>query len=166
VLRARSNANAHFGRFWSVSWRSPAESHDHHGPRVGGYNHVAAKWQWVRNHIELFDLIEAGTADVKNLNYVGAEQKYSVAMAWTKGLRDFVQGKDADWQYDPAADFAKKQKNADVSNIEKLTEFEHSISLTFGHHYDSGTITSDLLSGNTEISDRWWGNDTLGCVHR
>lgn len=129
-------------------------------PGAVGYNHAAAKWQWVRNHLELFDLIGAAAGDVKNLNYVGAEQKYNAAMAWTKGLRDFVQGKDAAWQYNPAA-FAKQQKNANVSTIEDLAQFERSGKIDFGHYFDSGAFTSDLVSSNSEISDHWWGNDAL-----
>lgn len=129
-------------------------------PDSGSYNHAAAKWQWVRNHVELWDLIEAAANEVKTLNYVGAEEKYSIALYWTVKLRDFVRGKDKFWQYDPAA-FAKKEKNTDVSNIDALTAFERRLPLYFGHHYDAPSLASDLLPGNAEITDRWWGNDTL-----
>jgi hypothetical protein len=129
-------------------------------PNSGGYNHLEAKWQWVRNHVELWELIVAANNDMKSLNYVGAEEKYKLALFWTSKLRDFTSNALAWWQYDPAA-FAKEQKNADVSTIDKLAEYERRYHRNFGQHYDSsaGTVVSDLLPGDTEISEHWWGKD-------
>ena len=142
------------------SFIETAKSGGKFDPLSGAYNHAASKWQWVRNHIELWDLIVAGHNDLKSLNYVAAEDKYNLALAWTIKLRDFVRGAAAWWQYDPAA-FAKEQKNADVSTMAKLTEYERRYHRNFGQHYDSstGTVTSDLLSGGGEISEYWWGKD-------
>ena len=50
--------------------------------RAAARNHVKLKWQWVRNHIELYDLIVAAHNDARSLNYVAAEQKYAQALAW------------------------------------------------------------------------------------
>ena len=128
-------------------------------PASGAYN-AGAAWQWVRNHIELWGLIVAANNDAKSLNYVGAEEKYNLALYWTTKLRDLVTGAGASWQYDPAA-FAKEQKNFDVSTIEKLMDYEKRYHINFGHYYDSGsgTIVSDLLSGGGAISEHWWGKD-------
>jgi hypothetical protein len=142
------------------SFIDTAKSGGKFDPASGAYNHLAAKWQWVRNHIELWELIVAGNDDAKSLNYVGAEDKYKLALAWTIKLREFVSSASAWWQYDPAA-FAKEQKNADVSTVEKLIEFEQRYHRNFGQYYDSSTggVTSDLLSGGGEITEHWWGKD-------
>lgn len=142
------------------SFIDAAKSGGKFDPNSGAYNHAAAKWQWVRNHIELWELIVAGHNDVKSLNYVPAEEKYNLALWWTTKLRDFVSSASAKWQYDPAA-FAKEQKNVDVSTIEKLTDYEGRYHRSFGQHWDSdtGSFATDLLAGGGEISDRWWGKD-------
>lgn len=127
-------------------------------PGAVGENHSAAKWQWVRNHIELFELSEAAFADVKILNYPGAEAKYATALRWVKGLRELLLGKDAAWAY-KASDFAKAQKNADVSDIEKLSGYERTFRLGIGHYVSGGATISDFLPGNNEISEHYWGDD-------
>jgi hypothetical protein len=129
-------------------------------PTSSAYNHVEAKWQWVRNHVELWDLVVAANNDTRSLNHVAAEEKYKLALWWTIKLRDFALNASAWWQYDPAA-FAKEQKNADVGTVEKLAEYERRYHRNFGQHYDSGsgTVVSDLLAGGGEISEHWWGND-------
>lgn len=141
------------------SFIDTAKSGGKFDPNSGAYNHAAAKSQWARNHIELWELIVAGNNDAKSLNYVGAEEKYNLALAWTTKLRDFVRSASAWWQYDPAA-FAKEQKNADVSTVEKLIGYERRYHIHFGQHWDSstGSIASDFLAGG-EISDHWWGKD-------
>lgn len=132
----------------------------------GAYNHAAAKWQWVRNHVELWEVISDANNTAASLNYAVAEQKYTTALDWVTKLRSFATNSDAAWQYDPNA-FAKAQKNTDVSTIEKLgvdsgsirPGFEGMYWRFFGQHYDSsiGGVISDLLSGGAEISDEWWG---------
>lgn len=124
----------------------------------GAYDHAASKWQWVRNHIDVWELIVAASNDATSLNFVAAEQKYTTALDWVNRLRSIAAGGDATWQYDPAS-FAKEQKNADVSTIEKLTDFEHRYWRFFGQHWDSdlGSMASDLLASGGEVSDRWWG---------
>ena len=124
-------------------------------PGSPGYNLVAAKWQWVRNHIELFELSEAAFADVQNLNYSAAEEKYRTALEWVTKLRDFV-GPDSAWSYNPNA-FAKTQKNYDVSDIDKLTQFEHSGLFGLGQYFSNLTFDTDFQPGTLEIKDHWWG---------
>jgi Tc toxin complex TcA C-terminal TcB-binding domain len=127
-------------------------------PSSGAYDHAATKWQWVRNHVEVSELIDAANKDAAAINYPAAEDKYKTALDWVTKLRSFATNADAAWQYNPAA-FAKAQKNADVSTIEKLDDFERTYHRYFGQHWDSGlmTVASDLLPGGTEISDQWWG---------
>jgi hypothetical protein len=127
-------------------------------PGRAGYDHAFAKWQWVRNHLELQDLIESAHADAKSLNYVSAEQKYGLALAWSDKLRRLISFSPAGWwEYNPAA-VAKAQKNADVSTVNGLALFERSAQLYLGWHYGVIPEYGDLLAGNTEISERWWGN--------
>ncbi|HEX2541206.1 MAG TPA: hypothetical protein VHM00_08995 [Caldimonas sp.] len=121
----------------------------------GGLDHRAAKVQWLRNHIDLHDVIVAAHQDARSLNPVAAEGKYAWALAAVKWLRDFAKAHDAWWDYQPAA-FAKEQKNADVSTVEKLAQYERRYHRGFGQHYESGSIASDFLTTG-EISDRWWG---------
>lgn len=66
-------------------------------PGRTGYDHRFAKWQWVRNHLELQDLIEGAHTDAKSLNYVAAEQKYALALAWTEKLRGLISFSPAGW---------------------------------------------------------------------
>ncbi len=136
-------------------------------PTSGSYDHKAAKWQWVRNHVELWEFISDANNTAASLNYAFAEQKYLTALDWVRQLREFALKSDATWQYDPAS-FVKAQKNTDVSTIEKLgvdsgsarLGFEGMYWRFFGQHWDSDIQAplSDLLPGNTEITDHWWGN--------
>jgi hypothetical protein len=128
-------------------------------PHQDGPNPAAVKWQWVRNHVELWDLIMSAHADAASLNCAGAQQKYGLALAWSTKLRELA-GPDAIWHYNPST-FVNEQRKADVSSIEKLSQYEpHTI--TIGYHWDSeqSTSLSDLHAGDTEIIDNWWGSDS------
>jgi hypothetical protein len=131
-----------------------------------GANHIAVKWQWVRNHLELQDLIVAAHNDAKSLNYVGAEQKYELAKAWAGKMREFIA---LDWEYLPKTfprwgytptAVAKEQKAADVGTMEKLRQYESRYHLYLGWRVP--LLSSDLIrdgSGKAiEISERWWGS--------
>jgi hypothetical protein len=127
-------------------------------PGRGAYDHVAGKWQWVRNHLELQDLINAANNDAKSLNYVAAEQKYALALVWAEKLRRLISFAPAGWwDYDPAAT-AKWQKKADVSDMAKLVTYERQYHLYLGWHYGIVPEYGDILAGNTEISAKWWGD--------
>lgn len=126
----------------------------------GGPDHGAVKWQWVRNHIDLYDLIVSAHADAKSLNYVAAERKYATARSWTGDLRkllntdwDYATGTYTKWGYSPATE-AKLQKKADVSTIDKLGQFEKSYTVRFTHHWDG---TDDIELGGADIAVAWWG---------
>jgi hypothetical protein len=136
------------GEFVDKKWKTD--------PSVG--DRAKAKFQWVRNHIELYELFVSANASAKELNFTVAEDKYALMLTYATHLRDAVQSKVAAWDYDANA-FAKKQRNADVSSIEKLDEYERRYHFYFGQHWDMDvqSLASDFLAGNTEISDRWWG---------
>jgi hypothetical protein len=119
-------------------------------------NDVAAKWQWVRIHIDLQDLIISAHDDAKSLNYVAAEDKYKRAKQWAKDLRaliapnwNYLTRQYPHWDYSPEA-VAKEQKNADVSTMDKLTAYEAKYAVSLG--------SGDLLAGSSGISSRWWGD--------
>ncbi len=128
-------------------------------PKATGPNPPPVKWQWARNHIELWGLVMAADAAAASLDFVGAREKYEQALDWATRLRKAA-GADALWHYRPK-DFAREQKKAGVGNIEKLAEYERLYHCEIGQHYDmqSAAVLSDFLPGNTEISDRWWGRD-------
>jgi len=126
-------------------------------PGKPAYDNRIGKWQWVRNHLELQDLINSGHADARSLNYVAAEQKYGLALTWAERLRKLIDLAPAGWwEYDVAAT-AKLQKNADVGSMAKLAQYERTYHIYLGWHYGVIPEYGDLLSGNTEISDKWWG---------
>jgi hypothetical protein len=125
----------------------------------GGPDHGTVKWQWVRNHLELYELITAAHADAKALNYAAAEEKYATAKAWTGELRQLMardrntKGNYEQWNYSPAAE-AKLQKKADVSTIDKLAQFEKTYTIRFTH---SRTGADDIELGGADIAIAWWG---------
>ena len=134
-------------------------------PGRSGYDHRFAKWQWVRSHLELQDLIEDAHADAKSLNPVAAEQKYALAQAWAERLQRLVDLSPTGWwEHDPAA-VAKAEKNTDVGSMDKLMLFERRSFLYLGWHYRVIPEYGDLLAGNTEISERWWGRFDIFGVH-
>src|SRR5262249_2961392 len=59
-------------------------------PGKPAYDNRIGKWQWVRNHLELQDLINSGHADARSLNYVAAEQKYGLALTWAERFRKLI----------------------------------------------------------------------------
>ena len=130
----------------------------------GGSNHAVVKWQWVRNHIELHECILAAHNDARSLKYSEAEEKYAQAQAWAGKLREFFQpdwdyaaAKFVRWDYGLAAE-AKSQKAADVSTLDKLAAFERTYHLSLlTQRFSYGSWISDFLSGNTEITENWWG---------
>ena len=84
----------------------------------------------MRNHLELQDLIVLAHNDAKSLNYVGADEKYSLAKEWVRLMREFIAPnwdysarEFPRWGYSPTA-IAKEQKNANVNTMEKLREDE------------------------------------------
>jgi hypothetical protein len=134
----------------------------------GGSNHVAVKWQWVRNHLELQDLIASAHNDAKSLNYVAAEQKYAQAKDWAGKMREFIASdwdayarKYVHWDYSPSG-IAKEQKNADVSTMDKLRQYEGRYHLYLGWHYgvipEYGDLLRDGTGKATEITAKWWGD--------
>ncbi len=129
-------------------------------PRAG-YDHRAAKWQWVRNLLEIQDLLKAGDAELKGLNFVGAEDKYAAALGWVTKMRDFITSAPAGWwNYDPAA-VAKDQKKVDVSDMGKLMGYERKYHQFLGWHYGIIPEYGDILKIGgkpDEISEKWWGN--------
>jgi hypothetical protein len=134
----------------------------------GGSNHELMKWQWVRNHLELQDIIYGAHNDARSLNYVAAEQKYAHARALAGELRAFLE-EDWDyltktfvnWDYRPAT-IATRQKKADVSTMHKLRQYEASYHLYIGLHRLPGGTTHDVLTDGTgkftDISAKWWGD--------
>src|SRR5262249_27112785 len=124
-----------------------------------GFELRLAKWQWIRNHLDLSALIAGANWDATKLNYRAAEEKYQTALDWTRKLREIAtgsrifwnynpQGWSSGWNYDPAT-FAKQERSADVSTLEKLVAYEKSYHITFrGYDYDVG-------SGD-DIKNSWW----------
>lgn len=142
----------------------------------GKSNHVAVKWQWVRNHIELQDLIVAAHNEARSLNYAVAEQKYAQAWEWVSKMREFIgvdweylTKKFPNWDYAPA-EIAKAEKNAKVNTIEELTTYEGTYRPPVGMHYAAVPRYGDLLVDGTgkpyEISEKWWGKPELFVGHR
>lgn len=126
-------------------------------PGKGAFNLSATKWQWVRNHLDLQDLINSAHDDAKSLNYVTAEAKYVLALEWARQLRELIHFAPAGWwEYNPAA-IAKQQKNDDVRTMAGLEGYEQGFHLYLGWHYGITQEYGDLLTGNSDISDRWWG---------
>lgn len=132
-------------------------------------DHVKAKWQWVRNHLELHDDVIADAHDkARSLNYPAAEEKYAYARALAWQLRELLR-KDWDylsktfvnWGYRPGL-VAKQQKNADVGAMDKLAIYERWYHLKLGTRVSYNIWTNDLTSGDTEITEKWWTESGFG----
>lgn len=128
----------------------------------GGADHIEVKWQWARNHIELYDLILAAHNDVRSLNYPAAEQKYAQARYLAGKLRDMLL-KDwnyltktfTNWGYAPGS-IAAKQKKADVGSMDKLRVYEKWYRLHLGPRFSYGSWSHDIQSDGSQIVEKWW----------
>lgn len=118
-------------------------------------NTAGCAWQWVRNHLELQDLINAAHGDVEALNPPAAEAKYQDALALALNLRgmwmlnswDPYAKRYVQWDYAPLSVRAA-QRNADVSSMAKLEAYEAMYHVRF--------LSGDVDS-STEPS-KWWGD--------
>ena len=104
-------------------------------PTDSFWKNAAMKWQWIRNSLDLQGLIQAGHEDFKNLDYVGAEQKYSEALGYVNRLHTYIKPDFAWWNYDPRAT-AAFQKNLPIRNVAELRNFEALSHVYFGWHYE------------------------------
>jgi hypothetical protein len=131
-------------------------------------DHVTAKWQWVRNHLELYDVIADAHNQARSLNYAAAEEKYAYARALAWQLRELLR-KDWDylsqtfvnWGYRPGL-VAKQQRNADVGTMDNLAIYERRYHLKLGTRVSYNVWTNDLTSGDTEITEKWWTESGFG----
>ncbi len=120
-------------------------------PDSAGYDHHAMKVQWVRNFLDLQDIIVAAHDALKSLNYPVAEQKYGDALKAAEKLRTFIHPLPVGWWgYDPAAT-AKAQKNFQVGDMNKLTQFEGQ------YHAELGPLSYLQYTGSPpDITEKWW----------
>jgi hypothetical protein len=120
--------------------------------------------QWVRNHLELYDLIKTANADTDAMDFARAEKAYARALEFATKLRKAVLQHPDAWGYDPKA-FAKEQRKFDVSSMDKLISFERSYPYELGAHWDkeSTDYNSDFTEdqGQITVVDYWWGQDYL-----